>query len=372
MTIRAVLLFLLLAAPLSAQPDPEALTRAAAAQLNAAAADLDAATEGYDRIDALTRVIRAYEDGLSAMRDGLRAAKVREDRVANRLGAESARFEAVLTALMAMERAPEATMLLHPSGPTATARAGMLMSDVTPALMGEVEALRADLREVTMLRSLQNAALTDLEDGLAAWQDARARLASAIEARAGLPRRITEDDETMQRLAANTQTLTDFADSLSALPPDEQSARMPDFATARGQLGLPASGRVVRGFEEADAAGGARPGWVLATAPGALVTTPWPATIRYRGPLLNYRNVMILEPEAGYLMVFAGMGKVYGATGEVLPAGAPIGVMGGLDEAGMAGFQREGEAVESQRLYIEVRQDSQPQDPADWFARDQG
>jgi septal ring factor EnvC (AmiA/AmiB activator) len=57
-------------------------------------------------------------------------------------------------------------------------------------------------------------------------------------------------------------------------------------------------GTILRQFNEADAAGVARPGVVLATHPNALVTTPWPASVRYAGPLLDYGNVIILEPEA--------------------------------------------------------------------------
>ena len=81
---------------------------------------------------------------------------------------------------------------------------------------------------------------------------------------------------------------------------------------------------------------------------------------------------MILEPQAGYLMVFAGLAEVYGAAGEVLPAGAPLGIMGGAAEAGMAGFRPDEGEISSQRLYVEVRRNGEPEDPAKWFASSQG
>ena len=56
---------------------------------------------------------------------------------------------------------------------------------------------------------------------------------------------------------------------------------------------------------------------------GAVVTTPWAATIRYRGPLLDYGNVMIVEPARGYLLVVAGLSEVFGETGDVLAAACP-------------------------------------------------
>ena len=370
--IRAALLTLALALPAGAQTDPAGMARDAAGQLRVAAAGLKVADEGYGRIAALTKVIRAYEDGLRAMRASLRAARDREAQVTDRLAAESAQVGAVLNALTAIGQAPEAMLLLHPSGPTATARAGMLMRDVTPAMLSQVETLRRDLQEVATMRSLQDSALVDLETGLAEWQDARTRLAAAIEARSDLPRRVTEDTATMERLAASARTLGEFADSLSTLPPDALSDTLPAFAEARGQLSLPVPGRLARSYQEADAAGIERPGWVLDTAPGSLVTTPWMGTIRYLGPLLDYKNVMILEPEPGYLMVFAGMADVYGDVGEVLPAGAPIGIMDGNTDPEMAGFQADGDRTGGQRLYVEIRHDQATQDPADWFLLDQG
>ncbi len=53
----------------------------------------------------------------------------------------------------------------------------------------------------------------------------------------------------------------------------------------------------------------AAPALLIATRPAALVTAPWPATIRYRGPLLDYGNVMIVEPSSGYLLVLAGLAR---------------------------------------------------------------
>jgi len=112
-----------------------------------------------------------------------------------------------------------------------------------------------------------------------------------------------------------------------------------------------------------------RPGILIAARPQALVTAPWPATIRYRGPLLDYGNVMILEPGAGYLLVLAGLGTVYGETGEVVAAGAPLGLMGGEPRpAGPAASGGEGAgARDTETLYLELRQGAEPVDPADWF-----
>ena len=86
-------------------------------------------------------------------------------------------------------------------------------------------------------------------------------------------------------------------------------------------------GKVLRKFNEADASGIKRSGIILATDPKAIVISPTAATIRYLGPLLDYGNVAILEPQNGLLFVFAGMDTLYGEIGQVIPALSPIGLM---------------------------------------------
>jgi len=373
--IRAALLSLLLSVPLMAQADPAAVARRAAAQLDEAARALAEAEGSRDRVAALSRTIRAYEEGLGALRDGLRQANRREAAIRARFDQDSARLGSLLGALQTMQSSPEASLLLHPSGALGTARSGMILADVTPAMAAQVQALRRDLAEIATLRGLQASAAEILETGLAGVQRARADLSGAIQDRVDLPRRPTENEEQMQRLLASTQTLEGFATGLATLPEDEISRTMPDFAAARGDLAPPVRGRVVAGFDEPDAAGVRRPGVLLATAPGALVTAPWPATIRYLGPLLDYGNVMILEPAAGYLMVLAGMERVYGDTGQVIPSDTPVGVMGGRAAPDLAGFVADFTVEDGQgrqeTLYMELRDGQTPVDPALWFRLDE-
>jgi septal ring factor EnvC (AmiA/AmiB activator) len=51
--------------------------------------------------------------------------------------------------------------------------------------------------------------------------------------------------------------------------------------------------------------------------------------------------------------------------GEIVARGAPLGLMGGREA--LAGREGAG-ATETETLYIELRQDTVPIDPAPWFA----
>lgn len=367
--MRRLALLLLLATPLNAQDAGEAARRAAK-DLEAASVLLDSAKNASDRVAALTDTIRAYEDGLAAMREGLRGAAIRETELDRKLQAQDQEISQLLGALTAMGARGAPGAMLHPQGPLGAARSGMLVAAVTPGLAQKAAELRADLEEVQALREIQNAAAQTLASGLAGVQEARTDLSQAIADRTDLPKRFTEDPVRTAILISATETLQGFASGLSEIAEGEDIQPMPDIQQLAGTLPLPVRGVVLREAGDPDAAGVTRPGIVLATRPGALVTTPTAATIRYNGPLLDYGLVTILEPSPDVLFVFAGLDTVYGEIGQVLPAGSPIGLMGNPTNASTQG--EGGGAGRTETLYIEVRQGDAPDDPLRWFATDKG
>ncbi|MEI4262617.1 murein hydrolase activator EnvC family protein [Roseovarius sp. D0-M9] len=377
--IRWIAAAALACAPLVAlgQGDAGDEARTASDMLAEATRALDEADGAASRVKALSQTVRAFEAGLRAMRVGMRQAAVRAQTLELDLASREAEIAQLLGVLGSINATPAPVTLLHPSGPVGTARSGMLLADVTPALNAQAAVLRADLEELAALRALQQSAADKLAEGLATAQEARTQLSQAIAERTDLPRRFTEDPVRTALLIASAESLDGFASGLSQIAVDEAPGSLPGITDRKGQLPLPVEGRILRRAGEADAAGITRPGIVMAAPPRALVTTPAAATLRYRGPLLDYGNVAILEPQSGILLVFAGMDVVYGETGEVLPGGSPVGLMGGLGTSGRASDDEivpaellEAATEWTQTLYIEVRQDDTAVDPALWFKTD--
>ncbi len=374
MNWRAALLAACLAVPtgLWAQDvSPAAAAASALEDLSAARDLLEAAKGGRERVAALSETVRAYEAGLSAVRAGLRRATIRERELSLKLAGQEEEIAALLTVLQARGHAGSPSLFLHPEGALGTARAGMIVSQMTPALNAQADALRETLVEVSTLRQLQAGAERSLQEGLTGVQDARTALSQAIADRTDLPRRFTEDPIKTALLIATTETLEAFAAGLGEISggPLETAANA-DVFDQKGALPLPVAGRVLRRAGEADAAGIKRPGVLLATRPRALVSAPVAATIRYQGPLLDFGNVMILEPKSGLLMVFAGLDVVYGRIGEGVAEGAPLGLMGGKDAAIGEILTQVGDGTGSdlsQSLYLEVREDNEPVNPESWF-----
>jgi murein hydrolase activator len=338
----------------------------AAANLQAAVNALTQAEGSNDRIKALTETIRAYEQGLAALREALRQADQREEELTTALERKRDSIAQLLGVLARIEAEPAPLLMIHPIGPLGAVRSGMLLADVTPALQSEAEALRGQLLELNNLRNLQVAAGKTLTQGLDAAQKARSDLAQAISDRTELPRKFTEDPDVLRGLLESADTLDSFAGGL-ALDAEADSG----FVAAKGSLDFPALGTLLLKPFEIDARGVAQPGMTLATRPAALVTSPWAATIRYRGPLLDYGNVIVLEPGDGYLMILAGLKDVFGEQGEVVAKGAALGLMGGTqsDVADLLAPAKEGSSArETETLYLELRKGAAPVNPMEWFA----
>lgn len=360
----AVLALGLCAQPLSADPADNA--RDAALALVEAIDELVEARGARDQVTAFTRTIQAHEVGLSALRAGLREAALREATIRRQFDQQSEQVARLLAAMMAVERLEGPALLLHPDGPLGTARAGMMLADLAPAMQAEADRIGALLREMQTLRQLRETAAETLAMGLRSLQEARTDLSQAMADRRELPPRMAEDEDAMLALLASAQTLEALATGLAAAPVN-LSDPLPDFTQALGRLPMPVQGAILRRAGEVDASGVARPGLVLATEPGALVTAPWAGTIRYRGPLLDYGNVILLEPGEGYLVVLAGLDLVYPRVGDVVTQGDPMGLMPGALPTEAEFLASASVAGRSETLYLEIRDNGQAIDPEVWF-----
>ena len=358
------------ATPLFAQNDLEFQARKAQQSLDSAWNKLERSKSAKDRISALTDAILSFEESLSLARDSLRQISVLEARAQQKLSVEEEAYGELIGVLLSIDKSPIQAELLHPDGPMSTARGGMLIADLLPALEKKVQSLRSDLEAARYLSELQYQVTLDLQVGLVALQETRAALGRAIADRDDLPKRFVEDPAQTAILLAAADTLDIFADGLSLIAKNEAEGSLPDITTRKGTLPMPVQGKVIRYFNEADAAGIKRPGIVVATSDNALVRTPTAATIRYRGPLLDYGLVSILEPQKDILYILAGLSTVYGDIGEVLPAGSPVGLMGMseiFDKKNLIETLNESAGLRGETIYIEVRVNNAPENPLTWF-----
>jgi septal ring factor EnvC (AmiA/AmiB activator) len=81
------------------------------------------------------------------------------------------------------------------------------------------------------------------------------------------------------------------------------------------------------------------------------VRAPAQGTVEYSGPLKGWGEVLILRLGGQYHLVLAGLESSNAVAGGKFAAGEPVGRMGGSDP----------------ELYLEIRKDGAPMDPARWL-----
>ena len=338
--------------------------------LDLATADLKNAKNAKKRIKSLSQAIQSYEETLAILRISVRDLTLQQAQLQNVLDQNENEIMQFLGVLAAVQKTPIAGQMLHPNGPLATARSGMIISDIVPILQENVNQLRDQLVVLKQLSETQFKAQSSLQTGLLELQKAHSNLGRAIANRDDLPKRFITDPEKLEILIKASKDLETFAASVQSIAISETSVSLPSVSDRKGHLKLPVRGKILGKFNEADASGIKRSGIILATDPRAIVISPTAATIRYLGPLLDYGNVAILEPQNGLLFVFAGMDTVYGEIGQVIPALSPIGLMPSQSNEVDKIFKTRTNFYSgqlSETLYVEVREGSEPKNPLDWF-----
>ena len=135
------------------------------------------------------------------------------------------------------------------------------------------------------------------------------------------------------------------------------------FELTKGTLPLPAQGKRLKRFGEADGVGGTLRGISLQTRGEARIIAPTDGWVVYAGPFRSYGNLLIINAGGGYHVLLAGMGRIDVSLGQFVLAGEPVAVMGATGPVSQGGNDNSRPV-----LYVEFRKDGRPIDPGPWWA----
>jgi len=134
----------------------------------------------------------------------------------------------------------------------------------------------------------------------------------------------------------------------------------PRFETLRGRLEPPVSGLIARGFgrvvDRNFLTETFRKGVEFEAPVGSAVRAVAAGRVRLAGRFRGYGNLVILDHGEQYFSVFAHLSRIDVAVGQVVTAGAELGLVG--DSGSLSG----------PHLYFEVRRGSTALDPSEWLS----
>jgi septal ring factor EnvC (AmiA/AmiB activator) len=270
-------------------------------------------------------------DGLVKLETGIREQRDAEQRDTDRLAAERGRIDQLLE----------------------EKKAKLAQSEV------ELAATRKAAEQQAAEETELNALIGRLDDRIAkaevAQYDAEVAAETALRAREQSQALATSGNEKFVEIKPDPAKVA-FAS------PARMKPAMP-FETAKGSLPLPAQGKRLKRFGEADGVGGSLRGISLQTRGEARIIAPTDGWVVYAGTFRSYGNLLIINAGGGYHVLLAGMGRIDVSLGQFVLAGEPVAVMGAALQAGQ-GNNDNSRPV----LYVEFRKDGRPIDPGPWWA----
>ena len=278
------------------------------------------------RVDSLA--VAQAKSGLEATAQRTRLEEISRQEAALTADLTARRDELakLLGALALYRRQPPPALLVSPETARDAVRGAILARALTPDLTRRAQALSAQLAQVAVLRRQAAAANEALFNAQSEQAERGAAIAQAVQ---DLPPAAAD--------AGDLGPLSEGGDS------------------ANLHFGWPIRGRVVRRFGDTLTGGGKAQGLSIAAKKGDLVVSPAAGTAQFVGPVPDWGIVLILKIKGAYHLVLGGLDQVSVQNGQSVAAGSPVGRLSNG-------------AGSSAELYMEVRENGAPVDPARWMS----
>ena len=253
---------------------------------------------------------------LASDRADLQRLNLKETAINAEQGQNLNRLSRLLTILMQFRRDPPPALLVSPDDAVAAVRTAILVRAITPELERRAATYAAQAREV-----------------------ARQRRLTAVAS------------------AGQFASESDRAD-LSAPPPQPGAEVFADDqpTSPPSRLLAPAPGPVTKVFGSPLLGGGGSNGLTLAVPAGSRVVAPDAGRVEFVGPIRGWGVILILRLSGGYHLVLGGLDRASVEPDQPVSAGTPVGWM--ADGKGATG-----------ELYLELRNQGVPIDPARWLSK---
>jgi septal ring factor EnvC (AmiA/AmiB activator) len=349
-----------------------------------------------DRLIETARSMRVAERRLTEIEARLAEARSKVAEQEEVLVARSQEMSELFALMQRMSRNPPPVMITRSGDAFKMIRSGMVLANfyadvekLAAEITTEIDSLNAAVREAeaqetrrrteqseyARLKSQIDLLLVENQEQLRANKERMEALKQAVKIHTAamkdlrdiVPRldaEVAKNSELgayEQELASGRQELVPDVKKVALLQPGRMKPSIP-FAQAKGLLPLPAEGPVVARFGQSRD-GIESKGLQIKTRAAAQVTAPADGWIVYAGEFRAYGQLLIINAGGGYHILLAGMERIQAEVGQFVLAGEPVATMGGVQQA-----RPKDEPGIQPTLYVELRKDQQPVDPAPWWS----
>ncbi|MDP3659310.1 murein hydrolase activator EnvC [Phenylobacterium sp.] len=261
-----------------------------------------------------TAAIAAVAVAQPSERERLERLNLKETVLTAEQGRNMNQLSKLLSVQERIRRDPPPALLVSPGDARNAVRAAILVKAMTPELQKRAQTYAAEAGEIARLRRL-----------------------AAVQSEA----LFTAESELAERPAGLR----------GAVSPGEKPQVMPVLPPT--MLSIPTPGPMKHAFGDR-LAGGLSNGLTLDAQPNAMVRSPGDGLVQYVGPVKGWGVILILRLSGGYHLVLAGLERTSVDVGQSVAAGTPV------------GWMPDGRQSDSE-LYLEVRDQGAPVDPARWL-----
>ncbi len=290
-------------------------------------------------------------------------ANILNDRLAAKekdFAARKQEYADTISSLLRLQRIPPTAIIADPQHMTQVLQTAQVMQQVNGALAARAAQLRGELEELRKLRDEASASKEKLAKTSAELNEQHKRLDRDLAKRQEAQKQLSSDLASAQarvaQLSEESASLQELIGKLEANRTAMAQRGAPErhiVSTKQGRWKLPVSGKVLHSYGERKSENESYRGIVLASRPGGTVVSPAAGEVVFTGPFRDYGRMVLVKHGNGMISLLAGMGRIAVSLNQQVGAGEPLGSMG---------------EEPTPSLYYELREDSKPIDPADWFA----
>ncbi|MDE3016743.1 MAG: peptidoglycan DD-metalloendopeptidase family protein [Pseudomonadota bacterium] len=312
-----------------------------------------------EQLVAVAKAVQKSEAEVSAEEENLH---ILGDQLAVKnktLVAQRGNLAALVQAALRLSRTPPEAVIMMPGDALETMTAARALKMTAESIRSDIESIGLQLAELHRLKTKVMERREVLRRQQAALKTGQRNLAQQLAARRAVWDKVGRDQaaeaEKLAALARKAQDLQGLFSSLGHAggKPEGVRGRLRPFADAFGHIRPPSAGHVVQLFGSERNRNETSRGIVIATRKDAPVTAPYDGEVVFTGPFRGYGQLVILRHSDNFHSLLAGLKTINVNAGQFLLEGEPIGAMG--------------DSESSNRLYVELRKNNQPIDPAPWM-----